>query len=65
MSDGTEFSVDPADNGMIHTTIRTQQNGEMIHNATQNSMQFYTDELFLEYFHLVFGTSVGYIEWKP
>lgn len=41
------FSVDPADNGMIHTTIRTQQNGEMIHNATQISMQFCTDELFI------------------
>ena len=43
MMGGAVFSTDVADNGIVHEAL----NGERIHNATQNSMQFYTDELFI------------------
>ena len=63
MMGGAVFSTDVADNGIVHEALRTQQNGERIHNATQNTCSFILmNYLFLEFFHLIFWTAVGYIE---
>ena len=50
------YSVDPLDKGMTHVQGGTEQNGKGFHHATQNSMKFKTDELFISrIFHLIFS----------
>lgn len=59
------YNVDTLDKGTIHIPERMERDDVRFHQATQDSVEFKTYELFVEFFIYCFCALVDCRKWKP